>query len=132
MTTTVGYAVLAVELQDEAAAALLVPILEPFAEEVAFNGATSQGPIAAYLGKLASLLGRHDVADRYLRAALDTTVAFGWEYHRATTLIALARSRIRRTGQLDTEARSFLTQADAICSAQGLRGWAEHLETLRG
>ena len=117
----IGYAVLAIELQDEDAAALLFPIIEPFAAEVAFNGATSQGPIAAYLGKLASLLGRHDVADGYLRAALDTTVAFGWEYHRATTLVALAQSRIRRTGELDTDARALLTEADAICSARGLR-----------
>ena len=132
MTSTIGYAVLAIDLQDEDAAALLFPIIEPFAEEVAFNGATSQGPIAAYLGKLASLLGGHDVADGYLRAALDTTVAFGWEYHRATTLIALAQSRIRRTGELDTDARAFLTEADAICSVRGLRSWAKHIETLIG
>ena len=39
--------------------------------EVAFNGASSQGPIAAYLGKLASLQDRHDVADRHLHRALD-------------------------------------------------------------
>jgi DNA-binding SARP family transcriptional activator len=130
MTSTIGYAVLAIELQDEDAAALLFPIIEPFATEVAFNGATSQGPIAAYLGKLASLLGRHDVADGYLRAALDTTVAFGWEYHRATTLIALAQSRVRRSGALDTDARALLAEADAICSARGLRSWAKHIDTL--
>ncbi len=132
MTSTIGYAVLAIDLQDEDAAALLFPIIEPFAEDVAFNGATSQGPIAAYLGKLASLLGHHDVADCYLRAAFDTTVAFGWEYHRATTLIALAQSRIRRTGELDTHARALLTEADAICRARGLRSWARHIETLVG
>ena len=132
MTSTIGYAVLAIELQDEDAAALLFPIIRPFAAEVAFNGATSQGPIAAYLGKLASLLGHHDAADGYLRAALDTAAAFGWEYHRATTLIALAQSRVRRTGALDTDAHAFLTEADAICSARGLRGWAKHIEALRG
>ena len=132
MTTTIGYAVLAIELHDEDAADLLFAIIEPFAAEVAFNGATSQGPIAAYLGKLASLLGRHDVADGYLYAALDTTIAFGWEYHRATTLIALAQSRIRRTGRLDSDARRLIGEADAICSVGGLRGWAEHIETLHG
>ena len=131
MTTAIGYAVLAVELHDEDAAAQLFPIIEPFAEEVAFNGATSQGPVAAYLGKLASLLGRHDVADGYLRAALDTAIAFGWEYHRATTLIALAQSRLRRTGALDGDARALLSEADAICSARGLRSWANQIEVLR-
>jgi len=132
MTSIIGYAVLAVELEDEDAAALLLPIIEPFAAEVAFSGATSQGPIAAYLGKLASLLGRHDVADEHLRAALATSVAFGWEYHRATTLIALAQSRLRRTGALDADARAILTEADAICRARGLRSWATRIQALVG
>src|SRR5205085_4863440 len=115
MTSVVGCAVLAVELQDVDAAAAIFPVLEPFAAEVAFNGGTSQGPIAAYLGKLASLLGQHDLADGYLRAALDIAVAFGWEYHRATTLIALAQSRLRRDGALDFDANAWLDEADAIC-----------------
>jgi DNA-binding SARP family transcriptional activator len=132
MTSMIGYAVLAIELQDEDAAEQLFPIIEPFTAEVAFNGATSQGPIAAYLGKLASLLGRHDVADACLRAALDTTTAFGWEYHRATTLIALAQSRLRRIGALDSDARALLAEAEAICSAHGLASWAKHIEVLRG
>ena len=64
MTTIIGYAV----LDDRAGGrrdrrAQLYPILEPFGDEVAFSGATSQGPISAYLGKLASVIGRHDVAD---------------------------------------------------------------------
>jgi DNA-binding SARP family transcriptional activator len=132
MTAVIGYVVLAVELHDSDAAADLFPILEPFADEVAFNGATSQGPVAAYLGKLASLLGRHDVADGYLRAALETTRAFGWEYHRATTLIALAQSRLRRTGTLDRDAQAWLNEADAVCRARGLRSWAQQIEALRG
>src|SRR5204863_2184451 len=123
MTAVIGYAVLATELQDDDAAAQLFPIIEAYAEEVAFNGATSQGPISAYLGKLASLLGRHDVADCYLRAALDTAAAFGWEYHRATTFIALAQSRLRRNDALDADAHEWLDEADAICTAHGLRSW---------
>jgi len=131
MTTVVGYAVLAIELDDADAAELLFPIIEPFAAEVAFNGATSQGPISAYLGKLASLLGRHDVADDYLRAALDTATAFGWEYHRATTLIALAQSRLRRMGALDADARAWLDEADAVCAERGLHSWAKQIEAVR-
>jgi hypothetical protein len=130
MTSVIGYAVLAVELADADAAALLFPVVEPFAAEVAFNGGSSQGPVAAYLGKLASLLGWHDVADRHLRAALATAVAFGWEYHRATTLIALAQSRLRRTGGLDSDARTWLDEADAICRERGLRSWAKQVEAL--
>lgn len=131
MTSVVGCAVLAVELQDVDAAAAIFPILEPFAAEVAFNGGTSQGPIAAYLGKLASLLGHHDRADDHLRTALETATAFGWEYHRATTLIALAQSRLRRTGALDADAQAWLDEADAVCTSRGLRSWAAQIESLR-
>ena len=131
MTSVVGCAVLAVELQDADAAAAIFPVLEPFAAEVACNGGTSQGPIAAYLGKLASLLGQHDRADDYLHAALNTATAFGWEYHRATTLIALAQSRLRRTGALDSAAHAWLDEADAICTTRGLRSWAAQIEALR-
>ena len=98
MTTVIGYAVLAIDLEDDAAAAKLYPIIEPFGDQVAFNGATSQGYIGAYLGKLASLLGHHDVADAHLRRALEVNLSFGWKYHEATTLVALALSRSRRTG----------------------------------
>jgi len=132
MTAVIGYAVLAVELDDADAAELLFPIIEPFAAEVAFNGGSSQGPVSAYLGKLASLLGRHDVADHYLDAALSTATAFGWEYHRATTLIALAQSRVRRTGALDADALSWLDEADAVCAERGLRSWAKQIEIVRG
>ena len=132
MTSVVGCAVLAVELHDVDAAAAIFPVLEPFAAEVAFNGGTSQGPISAYLGKLASLLGEHDRADGYLRSALDTATAFGWEYHRATTLIALAQSRLRRTGALDADAQAWLEEADAICATRGLRSWAAQANALRG
>jgi hypothetical protein len=88
LTTIIGYAVLAIELADAGAAALLMPIVEPYADVVAFNGATSQGPVAAYVGKLASLLDRHEVAEEHLMQALDTATSFGWTYHRATTLYA--------------------------------------------
>ncbi len=126
-----SFAVLTVDLEDEHAAAQLFPILEPFAAEVAFTGVTSQGPSAAYLDKLASLLGRHDLADAYLHDALETAIAFGWEYHRATTLIALAQSRLRRTGILDGEAERFLNEADDICTTRGLCSWAAQVEVLR-
>jgi tetratricopeptide (TPR) repeat protein len=132
MTTVIGYSVLAIELQKADAAAQLFPVIEPFARDVAFNGATSQGPVAAYLGKLASLLGRHDEADDYLRAALSTAESFGWEYHRATTLIALAQSRLRRTGILDADAHALLDEAAAVCSTRGLRSWARQIGELRG
>ena len=132
MTSVIGYAVLAIELGDAEAAAYLLPLIEPFAAEVAFNGVTSQGPVAAYAGKLASLLGDHDVAEEYLLAALDTATAFGWKYHRATTLFALAQARYRRNGSLDRECEAWLGEASELCRTGGFRSWLPQIEALAG
>ena len=113
------------------AAAQLYSILEPYGCEVSYNGATSQGYIGAYLGKLASLLGRHDVADAHLLEALSVATAFGWEYHRATTLVALALCRLRRLGTLDSDADGWLTEASAICAQHNLKSIAAQIERLR-
>ena len=122
MTTIIGYAVLAIELEDAETAAQLYAILEPFGDEVSFSGITSQGPISAYLGKLASVIGRHDVADAHLQRALDVARAFGWRYHEATTLVALALSQKRRTGALDDTALAWLDEAMAIGVERDLPG----------
>ena len=114
-TTLIAHAVLAIELDDVTAAEWLFPAIAPMAGEVSFNGVTSQGPVSAYVGKLASLLGRYDDAERHLLDALATTEAFGWEYHRATTLIALAQNRVRATGMLDAEGEGWLSNAEELC-----------------
>jgi tetratricopeptide (TPR) repeat protein len=131
-TSVIGYAVLAIELDDSAAAASLLPVIETFATEVAFNGATSQGPVAAYAGKLASMLGQHEDAEQYLLAALEIATAFGWKYHRATTLYALAQARYRRNGSLDRECEMWLGEAAELCRMNGFRSWIPQIEALAG
>ena len=130
MTRVIGYAVLAIELHDTDAAALLLPVIEPFAAEVAFSGLTSQGPVGAYVGKLSSLLGRHEEAEDHLEGALGTATAFGWTYHRATTLLALSQARYRGRGELDPEARSWLAEASELCRHFGFRRWIPQIDEL--
>ena len=131
VTSIIGYAVLAIELEEAAAAAPLLELLEPFADQVAFTGATSQGFIGAYLGKLASLLGQHDEADAYLEQSLAVARSFGWRYHEATTLVALARSRWCRSGSLDREAMSWLTTASGIAAECKLPIVAQQVDAVR-
>jgi len=131
LSNMLGYAVLAIEAEDGESAAMLYPILEPFGDEVASTGLSSQGPIAAYLGKLASLLSRHDVADEHLHRALAMATDLGWIYHRTTTLIALALSRRRRTGALDAEAHRWLDEAEAIAVDRGLQHALIQVDRLR-
>jgi DNA-binding SARP family transcriptional activator len=130
MTSVIAYGIIAIELDDRDAAAQLLPVLEPYAAQVSFNGVTSQGPVAAYVGKLASLLGRHDEAERQLRTALATATAFGWIYHQATTLFALAQARHRRLGALDEEGRSWLSESSALCRTYGFRNWISLIDDL--
>ena len=127
MTSMLGYAILAIGLEDLGAAAQLFAIIEPYAGEVA----TNLGPVAAYAGRLASLLGRHDVADQHLNAALEIAGAFDWDYHRAAILIARAAARHRSLGRLDGPARAWLATAEGICAAHGLPGMLAMIGALR-
>ncbi len=131
MTTMIGYAVLAIELEHVEAAAALYPIIEPYADQVAFTGGTSQGHVGAYVGKLASLLGDHDVADAHLRRSLEVNLEFGWKYHEATTLVALAVSQHRRTGRLDARGQAWLHDAASIAAERGLGIVTRQVEQLR-
>ena len=132
MTSVIAYAIIAIELDDRDAAAQLLTIIEPHAREISFNGATSQGPVGAYAGKLASLLGRHDEAEAHLKAALATATAFGWKYHRATTLFALAQARHRQLGSLDEEGQSWLSESSELCRAHGFQNWIPQIADLAG
>ena len=129
-TNLIGCAIMAIELQHLDAARALLPLLEPLSTEVAYNGVASQGPIAAYSGKLASLLGQHDLAEERLVDALRITEVFGWPYHRATTRYAMAEARFRRLGRLDAEGRGWLDEATALCAAGGYAVWLAKAEAL--
>jgi DNA-binding SARP family transcriptional activator/tetratricopeptide (TPR) repeat protein len=130
MTSVIAYTIITLELDDREAAAELLPVIEPHAAEISYNGVTSQGPVAAYAGKLASLLGRHDEAERHLRAALATATAFGWTYHRATTLFSLAQAQYRRLDHLDEEGRSWLAEASELCRTYGFEHWIGQIDAL--
>jgi hypothetical protein len=130
-TTLLGYSILALDLEDVAAAAVLLPAIEPFVDEVSFNGVTSQGPVAAYVGKLLTLLGRHDDAEGRLLQALTMAEAFGWDYHVASTLIALADNRRVVSGRLDVTAGAWLARAEELCAVHGLGSWARRAAALR-
>ena len=59
------------------------------------------------------------------------TVAFGWQYHRATTLLALAQNRYRATGRLDDQGMAWLTAAGELCEAHAITSWATRVDALR-
>jgi tetratricopeptide (TPR) repeat protein len=131
LTSIIGLAILTIELEDVASAQVLLPALLPFAAEVSFNGVTSQGPVAAYIGKLASLLGDHDLADVQLERAAEMAETFGWPYHRASTNVAQVEARLRRLGTFDAAASAALDAAEALCRELGIRTWSDKAAALR-
>ncbi|MEM9515536.1 MAG: hypothetical protein AAGA42_11830 [Actinomycetota bacterium] len=62
--------------------------------------------------------------------ALAVNERFGWEYHRATTLFALAENRYRADGQLDDEALAWLQEAAALCDRYGIEPWGARARGL--
>jgi hypothetical protein len=56
----------------------------------------------------------------------------GWRYHEATTLLALALSRRRRTGGLDDEALGWLDEADVIALDRALPNISRQAAAIRG
>jgi hypothetical protein len=127
MTSMLGYAILAIELENLDAAAQLLAFIEPYTGEVA----TNLGPVAAYAGRLASLLGHDDVAEQQLNAAFEIADAFDWDYHRAAILMARAAARRRSLGKLDGPACAWLATAEGICAAKGLPGMQATIGDLR-
>jgi DNA-binding SARP family transcriptional activator len=128
LTSMLGYTTLAIELKDLDAAERLLAIIEPYAGQIA----TNLGPAAAYAGRLASLLGRHDVADRHLNTAFQIVDAFDWDYHRAAILMARAAARHGSFGQIDDTARAWLQTAAGICVVRGLPGMLAVIGELSG
>ena len=120
VTTMSSYAILASGLGEVTVAARLLELLEPFTDEICFNGAACLGSMAAHVAPLATLVGRFDDSERYMLAALEVHRSFGWAFHEASALIGLARNRRAQFGRLDDTARSWLDEASAIADRRRL------------
>lgn len=127
----VGLAILAIELDDDAAARRLLVELEPSAVEVSCVLLAGYGPTSLYTGRLRTLVGRFDDAEQHLREALAVTERFGWEYHRVAALHGLAVNRLAAEGTLDSESEQLLDDAEETSTELALKGWLRRIGTLR-
>jgi class 3 adenylate cyclase len=69
LTALAVYADATFHLSDPRAAAMLCERLEPFAEQIVWNGPAGIGHVRMYLGLLAAALGQHQQADEHLQFA---------------------------------------------------------------
>lgn len=100
------------------AAARLHAILEPYAEQVAFNSATTWGSVQRHLGNLAAVMGRPAEAQERLRDAAARHEAMGAPLWLARTRLDLARLLAAGDGEA-AEWRWLAGQALATASELG-------------
>ena len=97
VVTLVQWALVMGELRDTAAAELLFPLLEPWADQFAFTGAHLFGSVAHALALCESTLGRRDDADTRFAHALEVYESFGAPSWAARVRLAWPRARRRRS-----------------------------------
>jgi DNA-binding CsgD family transcriptional regulator len=109
----VGSTQVCVRLSDRETAAAIYPDLLPYADRLVAVGCHTpmRGPVALYLGMLATLLGDWEPAAGYLRTALAISKTTGSPPYQVYTHLHTARLLLARRGQGDLDAA--LTHLDA-------------------
>ena len=114
------YARVAAELSSEVPASQLVSLLEPYRDQIPFQGITAHEPISFHLGTLLSVLGRGDEAEGYFAHALELCSRGSMHYAQARTELAWGRMLSRRANPTDRErGRSMLDRARDAAVARG-------------
>jgi DNA-binding SARP family transcriptional activator/tetratricopeptide (TPR) repeat protein len=108
-------------LGDAETAPLLLALLAPHHALVATSGGGSSGPVAHYLGLLATTLGRHDAAEAHFEEAARIEDRMGAPAWLARTRLEWARMLlVRRQPGDDARARDLLGQALTTARELGL------------
>jgi len=110
-------------------------LLEPWADQACASGMlVYHGPVSHALAELATLLGRHDDADRFFADAHDMNARMGARFWTTWTDTAWAKLLAARGGPGDADrARVLLAEAHATASVSGYGIVARDAEAaLRG
>ena len=82
-----------------------------------------------YVGKLASLVGLHDLAEEHLLVALEIATEFGWTYHREPRCSRLRRHDTAASAR-STRKRAWLTEASDLRRAGSFRSWIPAIDVV--
>jgi tetratricopeptide (TPR) repeat protein len=116
----VFYAEAAIAVRDAKYAGPLFDQLAPWADQCSTTGATAEGPIAHYLGGLATALGRYDEADAYFARSAAMAERMAANFFTARTDLFWGRMLAERDtpGDMD-KARELLVTSQNIASVNG-------------
>ena len=130
------YAETAIECRDAEHATGLFDLLAPWADQWSTEGSAAiEGPVAHYLGGLATVLGRYRDADVYFTQAAASCERADAKFFAARTNLSWGRMLAERGAPGDIEtARELLTNARTAAAARGYanveRRVAEALQDL--
>lgn len=128
-----GLAEAVAALDDRGLAELLLEIMAPWSGQMFFDAVQCYGPIDRSLGRLATVLGRFDDADRHLRAAEDQCSRLRAPLYRARTWADQARLVMLRDGDVEA-AKSLVERAAAVAdelAAPGVERYARSVLDAR-
>jgi len=114
------YARVTLELGVTDAADQLLRLLAPFDDQVPYQGLTANPPVAAFLGGLAGLVGRHTEAEAYFAAAAALNGRGGMQFAESYSSLLWARTLLARDAPGDrARAVSLLTDVRWRAAAHG-------------
>jgi hypothetical protein len=96
LTALMLYADAAVQTGDIDASSILHERIEPFADQIDWNGATAWGHARMYLGLLAAVLGKHGQADQHLAFACEFQETNGMPFLAARAQLGWAEALAAR------------------------------------
>ena len=116
----VVYARVTLEVGAADAAVPLLRLLAPFDDHVPYQGLTANPPVAAFLGGLAGLVGRHTEAEAYFAAAAALNGRGGMQFAESYSSLLWARTLLARDAPGDrARAVSLLTDVRWRAAAHG-------------
>jgi hypothetical protein len=119
------------DLDDAAAAATLLPILLPHADELGTASVVVAGAVSTAIGQLQAVLGHLDEAEEALGRGVTLCTRFRCPYHVALTNYWWARTILRRDGDRGLgRAQLLLDDALALAHRHGFKGVERRVTSL--
>jgi hypothetical protein len=117
ISTLACWSEVAAELRNEPAARVLSDLLLPFRGQLCYDRPTFTGAVDHYLGRLACVLSRHDDAQKYFAAALDTAHLVGADWAVASTALAWGKQLMELKPRRDGDVAASLV-GEALSAAR--------------
>ena len=128
-----GVADAVVLLGDPVGGAVLYDMLLPYSGRLGFAHGTPARPVDHWLGRLATLLGRHDEAERHFGVAVELCERLRSPFYLARALLGSADLCVARAAPGDLErARTFAERARAVAREFGLAALEVRADAMLG